>query len=280
MTVSYWFMPHILLAIPTFILLAIVYLTKLGASKVLLAICSVFGLVNIFIGYRFISMVEAASGNGFMQASDVSAAGDIKMWSAALILLGVTTLFAVYKKTVSQILLLSVFLCLGVQADAGSCHLEEVEFKRLDDEQYAVLKRLGAVCSQSAEKISMRFFPEENSGDSCIVRSEAVNSSSYNFANFYMNAVAYDAANYKIAEVATSIPSFRPNTTKDARDLLYLGIGCNEIDTIKLTWHENLKLSDDTWLVTDANAIDKLEEISSILDLEWLPTIKLRLELR
>ena len=33
MMVSYWFTAHILLAVPTFIFLTIVYLTKLGASK-------------------------------------------------------------------------------------------------------------------------------------------------------------------------------------------------------------------------------------------------------
>lgn len=63
MMVSYWFTAHILLAVPTFIFLTIVYLTKLGASKVVLAICFILGLANIFIGYRYISMVDAACGD-------------------------------------------------------------------------------------------------------------------------------------------------------------------------------------------------------------------------
>ena len=98
MTASFWFTNHLILAVVTLMLLAIIYLTKLGANKVVLAICSVLGLVNIFIGYRYISMVDSVSGNALMNARDVSAAADIKMWSAALILLGLGTLFAVYRK--------------------------------------------------------------------------------------------------------------------------------------------------------------------------------------
>ena len=84
---------NFLVAVATVLVLAIMYLTRLGANKAVLAICSLLGLANIFIGYRYISMVDTFSGNPLLTAKDVSTAADIKMWSAALALLGVGALF-------------------------------------------------------------------------------------------------------------------------------------------------------------------------------------------
>lgn len=102
MTATYWFDNPLSLAIAsaiaTLILIVLIYLTKLSANKFLLVICAISGLANILLGYRVISIVDAASGNALMTAKDFSTAADIKMWSAAIVLLGVGALFAMYRK--------------------------------------------------------------------------------------------------------------------------------------------------------------------------------------
>ena len=86
------------LAVATLIVLAIIYLTKIGANKAVLAICSVLAVADIFIGYRYIAMIDTVAGNASLTARDVSTAADIKMWSVALAALGVGTLVMVYRK--------------------------------------------------------------------------------------------------------------------------------------------------------------------------------------
>ena len=98
MVVYFWFTNHLILALATLILFGVVYLSKFGANKVVVIIFGALGFVNTFVGYRYISMIDTVSGNQRLGARDVNLVADIKMWSAALSVLGLVVIFAAYRK--------------------------------------------------------------------------------------------------------------------------------------------------------------------------------------
>ena len=127
----------------------------------------------------------------------------------------------------------------------------------------------------SKENITVKFFKEQNTAGSCKIPAEAINGTPHNFKYFYMSAHAYDNDSNKISEATSSITSLRPNKNKNFRDFLFLDIACKEINSIKITWHDNLTLIDGTRLYRDQNAVKKLERLNNVVKLKWFPSFAL-----
>ena len=97
MAVSFWFTNHLILFVATIVLFGIIYFTKLGSNKAIVVIFGALGVCEIFVGYRYISLADAAASK-VLDVKDVNSVADIKMWSAALAALGLGVIYTAYKK--------------------------------------------------------------------------------------------------------------------------------------------------------------------------------------
>ena len=68
-----------------------------------------------------------------------------------------------------------------------------------------------------------------------------------------------------------------PETEKAADYMGFRIDSCDEIAKIKLSWHDNLRTSDDVRLVTDDDALPLLRQLSLATKIDWAPSFELEM---